>query len=243
MSLATRCTACGTVFRVVQDQLKVSEGWVRCGRCDEVFNALEGLFDLERDSPPEWAEPSRRRRQRTACDRRGPDRIGGSRSGRPHRRADLRHAAPHRLRGADRTGQRRPQGAGLRRRAIRHRCAGRCDRTGDARSVDAGPRQQCARRRGHAGVRAQRRAGSALAIVERAQGAAAAGGIARVAARRAGGEPLPRQHGCTPARDRGCLAGLVQVVGLHASNRRGASRTSWWKAPPWRRLRQPTHSA
>jgi predicted Zn finger-like uncharacterized protein len=49
MSLATRCTSCGTVFRVVQDQLKVSEGWVRCGRCDEVFNALEGLFDLGRD--------------------------------------------------------------------------------------------------------------------------------------------------------------------------------------------------
>lgn len=58
MSLATRCTACGTVFRVVQDQLKVSEGWVRCGRCDEVFNALEGLFDLERDSPPEWRPPA-----------------------------------------------------------------------------------------------------------------------------------------------------------------------------------------
>jgi predicted Zn finger-like uncharacterized protein len=55
MSLATRCTACGTVFRVVQDQLKVSEGWVRCGRCSEVFNALQGLFDLERDAPPEPA--------------------------------------------------------------------------------------------------------------------------------------------------------------------------------------------
>ena len=54
MSLATRCFACGTVFRVVQDQLKVSEGWVRCGRCNEVFNALESLFDLERDPPPEW---------------------------------------------------------------------------------------------------------------------------------------------------------------------------------------------
>jgi len=54
MSLATRCSACGTVFRVVQDQLKISEGWVRCGRCKEVFNALEGLFDLERESPPEW---------------------------------------------------------------------------------------------------------------------------------------------------------------------------------------------
>jgi predicted Zn finger-like uncharacterized protein len=54
MSLATRCTACGTIFRVVQDQLKVSEGWVRCGRCDAVFNAMEGLFDLERDAPPDW---------------------------------------------------------------------------------------------------------------------------------------------------------------------------------------------
>ena len=53
MSLATRCTSCGTVFRVVQDQLKVSEGWVRCGRCDAVFNALEGLFDLGRDAPAE----------------------------------------------------------------------------------------------------------------------------------------------------------------------------------------------
>lgn len=52
MSLATRCTACGTVFRVVQDQLKVSEGWVRCGRCQAVFNALEALFDLEREAPP-----------------------------------------------------------------------------------------------------------------------------------------------------------------------------------------------
>jgi predicted Zn finger-like uncharacterized protein len=58
MSLATRCTSCGTVFRVVQDQLKVSEGWVRCGRCDSVFNALEGLFDLDRDPPPEWTEPA-----------------------------------------------------------------------------------------------------------------------------------------------------------------------------------------
>lgn len=57
MSLATRCTACGTVFRVVQDQLKISEGWVRCGRCKEVFNALEGLFDLDREAPPPWNPP------------------------------------------------------------------------------------------------------------------------------------------------------------------------------------------
>ena len=50
MSLAARCPACGTVFRVVQDQLRVSEGWVRCGRCAEVFNAIESLVDLDADS-------------------------------------------------------------------------------------------------------------------------------------------------------------------------------------------------
>lgn len=59
MSLATRCTSCGTIFRVVQDQLKVSEGWVRCGQCDEVFNALRGVFDLEHESPPEWERAPR----------------------------------------------------------------------------------------------------------------------------------------------------------------------------------------
>ena len=57
MSLATRCTSCATSFRVVQDQLKVSEGWVRCGRCDAVFNALEGLFDLGREAPADWEDP------------------------------------------------------------------------------------------------------------------------------------------------------------------------------------------
>lgn len=46
MTLATRCSACGTSFRVVQDQLKVSGGWVRCGRCSEVFNAIEGLYEI-----------------------------------------------------------------------------------------------------------------------------------------------------------------------------------------------------
>jgi len=50
MSLAARCPACATVFRVVQDQLRVSEGWVRCGRCAEVFNAIENLVDLEADA-------------------------------------------------------------------------------------------------------------------------------------------------------------------------------------------------
>ena len=47
MSLATRCNACATVFRVVQDQLRVSDGWVRCGRCNAVFNATDDLFELD----------------------------------------------------------------------------------------------------------------------------------------------------------------------------------------------------
>ncbi|MFT7775031.1 zinc-ribbon and DUF3426 domain-containing protein [Roseateles sp.] len=54
MSLATRCTACGTIFRIVEDQLRVSDGWVRCGRCAEIFDARELLFDIERDAPPPW---------------------------------------------------------------------------------------------------------------------------------------------------------------------------------------------
>ena len=55
--LATRCSACGTVFRVVPDQLRVSAGWVRCGRCAEVFNALEGLVDLETGLPNRGTGP------------------------------------------------------------------------------------------------------------------------------------------------------------------------------------------
>lgn len=55
MSLATRCPACATVFRVVQDQLRVSEGWVRCGRCGEVFNAGLALVNL--DGTPRQAPP------------------------------------------------------------------------------------------------------------------------------------------------------------------------------------------
>lgn len=43
MTLASRCPSCGTVFRVVQDQLRVSQGWVRCGRCGEAFNAIEAM--------------------------------------------------------------------------------------------------------------------------------------------------------------------------------------------------------
>lgn len=39
MSQTTRCPSCGTRFKVVADQLRISEGWVRCGQCQEVFDA------------------------------------------------------------------------------------------------------------------------------------------------------------------------------------------------------------
>ena len=39
MTLVTRCPACATIFKVAPDQLKIADGWVRCGRCSEVFEA------------------------------------------------------------------------------------------------------------------------------------------------------------------------------------------------------------
>ena len=50
MSLITRCPACGTMFKVVTDQLKVSQGWVRCGQCAEVFDAS---LHLQTERPPQ----------------------------------------------------------------------------------------------------------------------------------------------------------------------------------------------
>jgi predicted Zn finger-like uncharacterized protein len=56
MSLITRCPACGTMFKVVPDQLKISEGWVRCGHCAEVFDAAMHLQADTRAAKPA-AEP------------------------------------------------------------------------------------------------------------------------------------------------------------------------------------------
>ncbi|WP_411877991.1 DUF3426 domain-containing protein [Polaromonas sp. YR568] len=50
MSLITRCPACGTMFKVVTDQLKVSQGWVRCGHCTEVFDASVHLLPRDMSS-------------------------------------------------------------------------------------------------------------------------------------------------------------------------------------------------
>ena len=52
MSLITRCPACGTMFKVVADQLKISQGWVRCGQCSDVFDAAAHLQPRELGIPP-----------------------------------------------------------------------------------------------------------------------------------------------------------------------------------------------
>lgn len=55
MSLITRCPACGTMFKVVPDQLRISEGWVRCGHCADVFDAsahLQADVPVEPETPP-----------------------------------------------------------------------------------------------------------------------------------------------------------------------------------------------
>lgn len=57
MSLITRCPACDTLFKVVPDQLRISDGWVRCGQCDEVFDANAHLQSDESIAPVEPETP------------------------------------------------------------------------------------------------------------------------------------------------------------------------------------------
>lgn len=50
MNLIARCPACQTSYKVVPDQLHISDGWVRCGQCGEVFDASPQLTEAE-DEP------------------------------------------------------------------------------------------------------------------------------------------------------------------------------------------------
>ena len=52
MRLTTRCPACRTLFKVVPDQLRVSDGWVRCGQCSEIFDASLHLQQQPRAVDP-----------------------------------------------------------------------------------------------------------------------------------------------------------------------------------------------
>lgn len=50
MSLLTQCPACQTYYRVVPDQLRISDGWVKCGQCSDIFDASAHLLEIDADS-------------------------------------------------------------------------------------------------------------------------------------------------------------------------------------------------
>jgi predicted Zn finger-like uncharacterized protein len=67
MSLSTRCSVCGTAFRVQREQLSARGGKVRCGKCGTVFDGVAGLVEeggerLALEPSPQMGlfDPSRR---------------------------------------------------------------------------------------------------------------------------------------------------------------------------------------
>ena len=226
MSLATRCPACGTIFRVVQDQLKVSEGWVRCGQCHEVFHGIEALFDL--DSDPAIAArraatrgPSRRRPR--ACSR-----TRARARPIPHADADR---APYTRAVADRHSGAAGRHAGDRRRA-RQSCRRRRRRSG--RPTTHRPRRSRAR-----ATPVSRRPPAPLPPPPspvRACHRATRGTIApRFAARLA--EESARAQAAAPAdsrrRSRRVRTGARCRLDIAPQPRRSAARWSKMPAPSW----------
>jgi len=57
MLLATRCPFCETVFRLQPAQLALRRGLVRCGHCNEVFDASSSLFDITEGGDFSTAKP------------------------------------------------------------------------------------------------------------------------------------------------------------------------------------------
>lgn len=81
MSQITRCPSCATAFRVVADQLRISDGWVRCGHCKEVFDATACLQEApEQPLPPEMPLQSPKASPQPAAlpEREVPPRVWGS---------------------------------------------------------------------------------------------------------------------------------------------------------------------
>lgn len=92
--MITRCPACGTRFKVVPDQLRMSQGWVRCGHCAEIFDAARQMADaaaaalepMPATPPPGHALPNA---ASAPASEPGPDALGLNGSG-----ADVDDARP-----------------------------------------------------------------------------------------------------------------------------------------------------
>lgn len=55
----THCPECSTAFKVSSEQLALASGWVRCGRCGAVFEALkQTAFADQTDSAAQISSPS-----------------------------------------------------------------------------------------------------------------------------------------------------------------------------------------
>ena len=68
MNAITQCPQCGTRFKVSHEQMETHLGMVRCGRCQEVFNARQHLHDDQPspqlslpilDEDAEWTQPAK----------------------------------------------------------------------------------------------------------------------------------------------------------------------------------------
>ena len=70
MRYVTHCPSCGTAYKIVDDQLRIAQGWVRCGHCGEPFNALDHLIDLTpAPAPAPAAEDADAARNRAIAER------------------------------------------------------------------------------------------------------------------------------------------------------------------------------
>jgi len=54
--METSCDHCQSRFRVTELQLQAAHGKVRCGECDEIFNALTSLKNHERRQPTDFQQ-------------------------------------------------------------------------------------------------------------------------------------------------------------------------------------------
>ena len=52
--METSCPHCGARYRISDNQLQVALGRVKCGECEEVFNALQSLKSFEGKLPPNY---------------------------------------------------------------------------------------------------------------------------------------------------------------------------------------------
>jgi len=47
MALVTRCSSCGTTYKIYPEQLQIQNGFVRCGECRAVFNGFATLITVD----------------------------------------------------------------------------------------------------------------------------------------------------------------------------------------------------